>query len=90
MVSDEELAATIMHRLARKHKWGHSHTSIDNLSKGVPSHFKGRLKEIAGQLVKQQFLIPKPTGYGLEVSLNPAKGEEIKAIVRKYFEEERG
>ncbi|RLG19903.1 hypothetical protein DRN67_01425 [Candidatus Micrarchaeota archaeon] len=85
MVSDEELASTILHKLVRKRKWGHSHTSFANLSKSAPSHLKGDFKRIAEQLIKERLLISKPTSYGLEVSLNPQKAEKIKQIVRKYF-----
>lgn len=88
MVSDDELKATILHRLARKRKWGASHTAFENVMKGVPSHIKGKMKEIGEQLVRDGLLVPKPTGYGLHVSLNTKKSEEIKQLIRKYFREE--
>ena len=86
MVSNDELKAMILHKLAKKRKWGESHTAFENVAKGVPPHFKGKLKELAEELIKDGFITPKPTGYGLQISLNVAKSEEIKSIIRKYFE----
>lgn len=85
MVSNDELKATILHRLAKKRKWGESHTAFENVAKGVPSHLKGKLKELAEELIKEGFITPKPTGYGLQISLNVAKSEEIKSIIREYY-----
>lgn len=87
MVSDEELESAILHKLSRKRKWGHSHTSFDNISKGFPPHLKGKLKELAESLRKEGLVLSKPTSYGLEVSSNPAKGQEIKERIRKFFHE---
>lgn len=86
MVSKDELKAMILHKLARKRKWGESHTAFENVAKGVPSHLKGELKELAEELIKEGFITPKPTGYGLQISLNVEKSEEIKAKIRQYFE----
>ena len=88
MVSDDELKATILHRLARKRKWGASHTAFENTMKGVPPHLKGKVKEAGEQLVREGFIVPKPTGYGLHISLNTRKSEEIKRLIRRYFKEE--
>ena len=43
-----------------------------------------KIKEIAEQLIKEGFLLKKPTGYGLEVSLNFSKKEEIFAIIETW------
>ena len=88
MVSDNELKAMILHKLAKKRKWGKSHTAFENMAKGVPPHLKGKLKDMAEELIKEGFVVPKPTGYGLQISLNVARSDEIKSIIRKYFEME--
>ncbi len=88
MVSDNELKAMVLHKLAKKRKWGESHTAFENVAKGVPPHLKGELKDAAEELIKEGFIRPKPTGYGLQISLNVERSEEIKAIIRKYFAEE--
>lgn len=83
--SDEQIAADILHKLFRKRKWGSSHTSIDNLHKSCPPHLKGKYVEVADELVKSGLILAKPTGYGVEVSLNPRRREEIIALVRQFF-----
>ncbi|HIH22968.1 TPA: hypothetical protein HA238_04525 [Candidatus Micrarchaeota archaeon] len=86
MVSDDELKASILHRLAKKRKWGESHTAFENVARGVPPHLKGKFKELAEELVKEGFIFKKPTGYGLQISLNVGRSDEIKYRIRKYFE----
>ena len=88
MVSDDELKASILHRLAKKRKWGESHTAFENVAKGVPPHLKGKLQDLAEELIKENLIIKKPTGYGLQISLNVEKSEEIKWRIKKYFDTE--
>lgn len=88
MVSDDELKAMLLHKLAKKRKWGESHTAFENVAKGVPPHLKGKLKDLTKELMKEGFIVPKPTNYGLQISLNVERSEEIKSIIRKYFENE--
>ncbi len=85
MVSNDELKAMILHKLAKKRKWGESHTAFETVAKGVPPHLKGKLKGLAEELIKEGFITPKPTGYGRHISLNVGKSEEIKSIIRKYY-----
>jgi len=42
---------------------------------------------MAKELIRQGFIIPKPTHYGLQVSLNPRKSEEIIAFMKIFFPE---
>ncbi|MCK4319824.1 hypothetical protein KAW38_04615 [Candidatus Micrarchaeota archaeon] len=88
MVSDNELKAMLLHKLAKRRKWGESHTAFENVIKGVPSHLKGKLKELAEELIKEGFIVPKPTNYGLQISLNVERSEVIKSIIKKYLEKE--
>ena len=85
MVSDDELKVLILHKLAKKRKWGESHTAFENIAKGVPAHLKGKLKELGESLIKEGFIVGKPTSYGLQISLNAERTEEIKLMIRKYF-----
>ncbi len=78
-----EILSDILFNLARLNKWGKSHTSFDNLTKGFPKHIRGDVKEIAKYAMKEGYLLSKPTSYGLEVSLNPDKSMEIKEIIKK-------
>lgn len=76
-----EIKKRILRCLSNRHIWGAKHTSIDNLHKGFPSDTKGQAKEVAKELIKEEFLLSKPTSYGLEVSLNPRKKEEIYTLL---------
>lgn len=81
----EELAIkkTILRKLVYLNKWGGAHTSFDNLPKGFPGYIRGEVKDVAKQLIKENFILAKPTSYGLEVSLNPDKKKEIEDLVRE-------
>ena len=81
----QRLKALILLRLARKRKWGHSHTAFENLVKGVPSEFRGDARRAADELVREGLVRVKPTSYGRHVSLNENKCEEIKEAIRRYF-----
>jgi len=79
---DEEIRKSLLRKLVYLRKWGGSHTSFDNLPKGFPSHLRGEVKDIAKELIKKEFLLSKPTSYGIEVSLNPDKKKEIEELIR--------
>ncbi len=83
-LGDKELVPWILDKFARHGWWKARHTSFDNIPKGAPMHLRGKIKEAAKQLIKEGLLIPKPTGYGLEVSLNFQRKEEIFAIIEKW------
>ena len=83
MDSLELAKARLLFKLARRRKWGGSHTAFDNLKKGFKRHEQNLAKKAAEELVKENFLLRKPTGYGLHVSLNHEKAQEIK---QKIFE----
>jgi hypothetical protein len=70
----------ILKKLVRLGYIGHSHTSIDNLPKGLPSHVRGEVPKAVKKLVKAGYLIPHPTSYGVEVAVNPAKVDEIEEL----------
>jgi len=80
------LKATILKKLKRRGKWGHAHTSIDNLTSGVPKHLRGLAKDVAEELIKEGLLLAKPTSYGLEVSLNPKIKAKIDEIIERYLD----
>lgn len=60
---------------------GGRHTSEDNVVKGFPKHTRGDLKKALKVLIKEGYIVPKPTSYGLEVSLNPRAIDEIRRIL---------
>lgn len=75
-----EIRKVLLRKLLRAGKIGASHTSFDNLPKGFPKHLSGEVKEEAEKLIKENLLIKKPTNYGLQAALNPARIKEIKEI----------
>lgn len=92
MLSDEQIKATILFKLYKRGNWGGSHTGLDNLKKGwkpqdLGKHSLARVEKLTKQLVREGLIVPKPTGYGLQVSLNPRQNEAIIMIMKKFFPE---
>jgi len=92
MLSDDQIKATILFKLYKRGNWGGSHTAFDNLRKGFKDSEldKGGLKRVekmARELVRVGLIIPKPTSYGLQVSLNLRQNEIIIAIMKRHFPE---
>ncbi|MEM2141611.1 hypothetical protein [Nitrososphaera sp.] len=71
----------ILRRLYNDNKIGGSHTAIENLKKGVPSHMRGMVEKQAKELIKLGYILPKPTSYGLQVSLNPRMIPDIERLL---------
>ena len=81
------LKARLLFSLARKRKWGESHTAYENMFKSLKSEAFGKdalkmVKKLADELVRDGLIIKKPTHYGLQVSLNPAFAYEIKKMIK--------
>ena len=81
LMEDEQIRGFIIKKLFQHGYWGGRHTSIDNLPKGLPSHFKGDAKKVVKSLIKSGIILAKPTSYGTQVSLNPRKKEEIMRYI---------
>ena len=81
-MEQEQLKSFIVKKLFKHGYIGGRHTDIENLKKGLPGHFKGDVKEATKELIKEEIIIPKPTSYGLHVSLNPHKREEIDKYLK--------
>lgn len=69
----ESIRCDILIDLLKRRKIGKSHTSFDNIQKGFPSNLRKDVKSIAGDLINEDFLNHKPTGYGEEVSINSSR-----------------
>ncbi len=50
-------------------------------------HSLARVEKLTKQLIREGLIVPKPTGYGLQVSLNPRQNEAIIAIMKRFFPE---
>ena len=84
--SDEDkIKATILYHLRRKRIIGAKHTHFDTLKTGFPSHLGKEIKKISEELIRQEYIIKKPTSYGLQVSLNKEKLKEIEEFIKKVL-----
>ncbi|TLY00825.1 MAG: hypothetical protein E6K90_02485 [Thaumarchaeota archaeon] len=90
MLSDDEVSATILLKLHKRGNWGASHTAFDNLHKGfkdadLGKHGARRIDKLARELIRHGWIIPKPTSYGLQVSLNPRESQAIMTFMKRFF-----
>ena len=86
--SDDEIKGKILHKLSRFGKFEHSHTAIEHLQKGFPKDLAGRAKEMVNELKREGILIPKPTNYGEQVSINLDKKEKVMEYVEMFLRKE--
>jgi len=85
--------ARLIHKLYRRGNWGESHTSFENLKKGFNQRNLGkkgfkRVDKVGRDMIRHGLLHQKSTAYGLEVSLQFTRKDEILGIVKKVFPEE--
>lgn len=75
----------IVKKLFDLHCWVHKHTSVNNIPKGLPSHARDSkiIKKIVDELIRKEWILAKPTFYGLELSLNIKKKKEIEEFIEK-------
>ena len=92
MLTEDQIKATILLKLHRRGNWGGSHTAFDNLKKGwkeedLGKHGVKNVERLVKELIRQGLVIPKPTHYGLQLSLNPRQSEAIITFMRRFFHE---
>lgn len=75
------LQKTIVRKMYLDKIIGGKHTAVENLKKGFPSHLRGDVDDEIKELIKDGFILPKITNYGLQVSLNPRMILEIERIL---------
>jgi hypothetical protein len=81
-VSDaKKIRKLILKKMYRRRIIGAKHTAIENLSKSVPKDSVGFVRDIIAELIKENFIVKKPTNYGLQVSLNKERIKEIERII---------
>jgi len=78
-----ELKKIILRKLFRRRIIGGKHTAIEHLTKGLPKQLRGDAKDAIHSLITDGLLLPKPTSYGLQVSLNPERLHDISRIVEE-------
>ncbi len=92
MLSDGEIKAIILFKLHKRGNWGAFHTAFENLQKGfkeenLGKHGKKRIETNAKDLIRKGWIIPKPTGYGLQIALDPKESQAIIAFMKQFFPE---
>lgn len=88
MWTEGQIKGKILHKLARKGKFEHSHTALDNLQKGFPPELRGKAKEGAEDLIKEGILYFKKTSYGKQVSINMERKEKIMEYIDEFLKME--
>jgi hypothetical protein len=81
LLDDVDLKQVILRKLFRRRMIGGKHTAFEHVTAGIPKHLHGDAKKAAEALIKEGLIIPKPTSYGLQISLNPQRIGEIIRIV---------
>ena len=76
-----DIEIAILDKMYHNHLIGEKHTSADNVGKNFPKHMRGDAKKALKNLIRQGYVVPKITSYGLEVSLNPKRINEIRKII---------
>jgi len=76
-----DLKKHVLRKLFRRRAIGGRHTAIEYVMLGIPGHETGVAKKAADELINEGLIIPKPTSYGLQISLNPERLDEIRAII---------
>ncbi len=71
----------ILRKLYRRRCIGAKHTAAENALSGVPAHLRKRAKHALAGLISDGLVRAKPTAYGLQVSLEPARLPEIRRIL---------
>lgn len=77
----------ILRKLINHEKIGGAHTSIFNLSKGLPNHIRSNKKgqknieQAIKELIQENILLSKISTGETHVSINPKKIKEIKEIL---------
>ena len=84
-LSEDVIKARLLLHLRKKRVIGGVHTHFDILKRGFPKHLGRNVELVAKELIKFGLLIIKPTSYGLQVSLNKERLEEIEAFILKVL-----
>jgi hypothetical protein len=84
-MDNKKIRATILYHLRRKKVMGVVHTHFKTIKKGFPGHIGKDITKISKELTKEGLLITKPTNYGLQVSLNKERIEEIDEFIKEIL-----
>lgn len=86
----EEVMWFILVKLNNMGKFGGAHTSLRNITRGLPSSIAsnnaGRklIEKAIKELINKNFLLAKSSTGEIHISLNPRKVKEIRDFIQKY------
>lgn len=81
--SKDTIKARLLYHLRKKRVIGGVHTHFDTLRRGFPKHLGKEVDKTAKELIRAGLLLTKPTNYGLQVSLNKNKLQEIEEFIKE-------
>ena len=84
-MKEEVITARLLYHLRRKNVIGAKHTHYDTLKFGFPKHLGKEVEFAAKGLIKKEWLVTKPTSYGLQVSLNKDRIREIEEFIKRIL-----
>ncbi|MDI6859387.1 MAG: hypothetical protein QMC85_02705 [Methanocellales archaeon] len=76
-----QIERKVLKKLMRHTYVGKRHTAKDNIPKGFPKDERGDVRKAIKSLVRNGYLIEHPTSYGIHVSIDPARTDEVKEIL---------
>ena len=81
----EKIKLHILKKFFDQRCWMHMHFSINNIPQGLHPHKRDSkiIKKAVDDLIKNKWLLSKPTHYGLELSLNIDNKREIEDYIKK-------
>lgn len=85
---EELIKATILYHLRRKKVLGGVHTPFDTVTRGFPSHLGKDIKKICQELIKEGIILSKPAAYGVQISLNKERIQEIEQFIKRVLDVE--
>jgi hypothetical protein len=89
MLTDYQIKSIILEKLYRKGKWGGAHTASDNIKRWIlPRNLGkngGRIDRAMKELIKDGWIILKPTHYGEQISLNPRFKGQIEEWIQAHY-----
>ena len=78
-----DLRKHILRKLFRHRVIGGKHTAFEHIMSGIPGHAFGEAKKVAEELIREGLILPKHTSYGLQISINPEKLDEILKMIEE-------
>jgi len=88
MITDQQIKGILLEKLYRKGKWGGAHTASENIKRWILPRNLGkngrRIDKAMKELIKDGWIIQKPTHYGEQISLNPRFKSQIEEWIQTH------